>query len=169
MRIEDLAELCNEQCPIFDVLDACGVNRQKSGQQGQVRCPFHKEGQENKWSARAYEKSNRLWCYTENHMYTVIDIVMHSKELDLRGAVAWCRAKYPIDQTKLPQKATVERNPVLDQFEERMRKFRGKADLKRYRQIAYAITMTRDNPPDPDDRATRYGKIKQAIDALGVP
>lgn len=148
------------------MLDLCGVRRNPGAKAWQVTCPFHANGAENHPSARAYNDSNKLWCFTEDKQFDVVDIVMHTQNLDLRGAVAWLNAKFKVDETQPVKSERREEDVELRNLELKLRVSKGKVDLHSYQEIAYALTRTAEDELDISARKVRLGKIVVALDRI---
>lgn len=165
MDIYQTLLLINDQFPIKSALDACGVKRQQRGDACQVQCPFHKGGQENKWSARAYQDSNKMWCYTENRMFSVSDILKHGLQMSTAEVVAWVKQRFQLDLNKAPREKE-KADPVLELLERKLVEKRGKVSLKAYREVAYAIQRTQEDDIDHEVKVERVKRIQQATAAL---
>jgi len=166
MRLEDKEYYVNKQCPIIQVLDICGIKRQQGSKAVQTRCPFHKGGMEGKWSARAYEDTNLLWCFTEDKQYRPLDIIRISKGLDLEKAIGFVESICKIDYSVEYDRGYVAKDKELEALEFRLKRLKGKVGLIDYRRICYAITKTYEDDIGQDVRKLRLTKISEAVDIL---
>jgi len=79
-----LSTYIKEKITIFQILEYIGVNLLHGHSTQQVLCPFHDDS---KPSARIYQDTNKLFCFTCHRLWDPISVVMQKSDLSFEQAV----------------------------------------------------------------------------------
>jgi len=88
LRIEQIRRYVT----IFEVLERMGLNYEVATQQ--IKCPFHDDHSP---SARVFADQNKIWCWTEQRGWDVIDAVQTWQQLpSTSDACAWLEREFQV-------------------------------------------------------------------------
>lgn len=132
---------------IFQALQSVGVKLLRSGTQ-QIVCPFHDDS---KPSARAYEDTNKLFCFTCQKLWDPIQVVMDSKKLSFNEAVNYLEKTFNLPdpssnlvlivQSNLSARQSPNIHTLYSYVEAQLISARRKMGLKRYCKALSALDV----------------------------
>lgn len=79
---------------IFTALREIGVEATPRGGPQQIRCPIHKGGQETSPSARIYEDTDSIYCFTCHKSWDGVALIAEARGIEYREAAVQMRAKF---------------------------------------------------------------------------
>jgi DNA primase len=139
------------QISIFHALQFIGVRLIHGHSTQQIICPFHDD---TKPSARVYQDSGKLFCFTCHKLWDSVSVVMESKQVDFPKAIEILEEAFklqsPLENLPLTVRYNVEKKqstaPGLHQLssyvEERILAVRKKIGLKKFCKYLTVLDLT---------------------------
>ncbi len=140
-------EAIRQHVTIFDVFDRMGL--QVTPETQQMRCPFHKD---NTPSARVFADQNKVYCWTCQRGWDVLDAVMTYWNLPFQEAITFVEDEFGVPggiqslrgtiRSTLAAKATVDVKAVVEQVERSLMAKRTTLGFERYTRLLQALDVT---------------------------
>lgn len=140
-------EAVREKVTIFEVLERMGVDIAPETQQ--MRCPFHADRSP---SARVYAEQNKIYCFTCQKSWDVIDAVAEHFKLGFADALVWVEREFGIGgvlpsltgavRMALLKRATPNVAEIAVTLEQRLKDRRGQLGFERYTKCLLALDLT---------------------------
>jgi DNA primase len=137
---------------IFQSLEMIGVKLIRGAQTQQIVCPFHDD---TKPSARVYEDTGKLFCFTCHKLWDPIQLVMEKYEVSFEQAIERIESHFHIDPNKIDLPTAIRYNVSRPQtpnlyhlaayVEDRLIANRRSLGLKKYVKALYALDVFRYN------------------------
>jgi DNA primase len=86
------SDLIKECVTIFQVMDKLGLPYDFKGTH-QISCPFHDDAHK---SARVYEDTNKIWCWTCGKAWDVIELVVEMTNLNFKQTLIWLEQEFSL-------------------------------------------------------------------------
>jgi hypothetical protein len=135
------------QVPITEVLDLLGIPLE-SGTTQQIHCPIHEDRHP---SARLYASDNRIYCFTCQQGYDVIDLVQHKLGLTFADAITWLEGAFDLTlhvsglgvlvETSLRRSRPTDPKTLIEVLDEALLHTRPYWTCAAYTQAAVAIDL----------------------------
>lgn len=132
---------------IFDVFERMGL--QVTPETQQMRCPFHPDRSP---SARVYADQNKLYCFTCQRGWDVIDAVATHWHLPMGEALTWIEREFALDGAAPPldvkirsqffRKGPVDLRMAAANVEAVLYSHRQALGFARYTQLLQALDLT---------------------------
>lgn len=132
---------------IFEMLDRMGIQLAEETQQ--IRCPFHAD---NNPSARIFADQNKIWCWTCQRGWDVIDAAQSHLGVGLHEALTWLEQEFSIPgatqglamtiKTQLSSRAAPDIAQVADLVEQTLRTRKKALGFERYTRLLYGLDLT---------------------------
>lgn len=144
LRIEQI----RKHVTIFEVLTRMGHNYEEATQQ--IRCPFHDDHSP---SARVYADQNKVYCFTEQRSWDVIDAVQTWQRLPtIEDACAWIEREFAVPgvvqslqgslRAQLTRTLPPQVQEAVTMVETRLREQRRYLGFERYTKLLMALDLT---------------------------
>jgi hypothetical protein len=137
----------HEHVTIFDLFDRMGLDVTPETQQ--MRCPFHTDSNP---SARVYAEQNKIYCFTCQRSWDVIDATQEHFGLSFQDALGWLEAEFAVPggmtslagtiRTKLASRAPLDVKAVATMVEDTLKSRREQLGYTRYSKCLYALDLT---------------------------
>lgn len=153
---KQLKNLVLEKVPLSSVLQDYGVEfmfSPEKAEEVQFRCLIH--GRDNKPSARFYRSTQSAYCWFCQKRWDAITFTRDKESLSYKDALKFLIRKYKVDISGLPDTVVLDApktfvNPeelkvkegiYLQSIKGKIREFRGKLPLEKYKALCYAYFM----------------------------
>ena len=144
LRIEQI----RKHVTIFEVLERMGLDYEVATQQ--IRCPFHDDHSP---SARVFADQNKIWCFTEQRGWDVIDAVQTWQQLpSLDDACTWLEREFGVPgvtqslqgslRTQLSRSLPPDVSEGIKLVEERLHGRKRQLGFERYTKLLMALDLT---------------------------
>lgn len=137
----------HEHVTIFDLFERMGVEVTPETQQ--MRCPFHPDSNP---SARVYAEQNKIYCFTCQKGWDVIDAAMEHYQLSFQDALGWLESEFNVPggmvslagtiRTKLASRAPLDVKAVAETVELTLKQRRSALGFERYTKCLMALDLT---------------------------
>ena len=132
---------------IFEVLSRFGVDLEEATQQ--IRCPFHDDHSP---SARIYADQNKVYCFTEQKSWDIVDAVQTLLQVSLPDALAWLEHEFNIPgatatlqgtvRTQLASRPPVDVKQSAAMVEQRLLEHRRRLGFALYTRLLAALDLS---------------------------
>lgn len=137
-----------ERVTIFDVFEAMGLD--EPAETHQMRCPFHDDHSP---SARVYADQNKLYCFTCQRTWDVIDAVQTHWQLTFADALVWLEERFGVAQpgarsltgtirSQLTTKVEPSIEVVVQSVEDVLISLRAQLGFQLYSRLLYALDLS---------------------------
>ena len=152
MNISQAVEKIKREIPILEVWnDELGTSH-PVGETLSIPCPFHGDGKDETTSAKAYDDSNKVWCWACAKIRDQIDVVRLNRNIPFKEAVAILCQRYFNEELKLNGSSSVNRtdgelpsraNQKLDFLEQVSEQKKREMGWRTYYEVCYATDYLR--------------------------
>lgn len=132
---------------IFELFEKMGVDVTPETQQ--MRCPFHADRNP---SARVYAEQNKIYCFTCQKSWDVIEAAIDHYHLSFPDAVVWLEQEFGVPggttglvgtvRTQLASRVSPDIRTVADSVEQVLKGSRKALGFERYTRCLQALDLT---------------------------
>lgn len=140
-------EVIRERVTIFEIFERMGID--VPNETHQMRCPFHNDHSP---SARVYAEQNKIYCFTCQKSWDVIDAVVDHFKLSFADALTWLEQEFGIGgilptlqgsvRTALAKKHAPNVVAVAETVEQILKDRRDQLGFDRYTRCLLALDLT---------------------------
>ena len=145
LRIEQI----RNHVTIFDVLERMGHHYEEEATQ-QIRCPFHDDHSP---SARVFADQNKIYCWTEQKSWDVIDAVQTWQQLPtIDDACTWLEREFDVPgvvqslqgtlRSTLSRSLPLQVTEGVTMVEQRLHERKRQLGFERYTKLLMALDLT---------------------------
>lgn len=145
--LELRVEAIRQHVTIFELFEKMGVDVTPETQQ--MRCPFHADRNP---SARVYAEQNKIYCFTCQKSWDVIEAAIDHYHLSFPDAVIWLEQEFAVPggtsglvgtiRTQLASRVAPDIRQVADSVEQVLKSTRKTMGFTRYAKCLQALDLT---------------------------
>lgn len=137
----------HQHVTIFEVFERMGLD--EPAETHQMRCPFHEDHSP---SARVYADQNKLYCFTCQRGWDVVDAVATHWRLSFTEALNWLEQEFGVPgvlqgltgtiRTQLASRVEPELGHAAELVEQTLKTRRAQLGFSQYAKCLYALDLT---------------------------